>query len=136
MGDLVVNDREPASLIRLHDGLALAKHLLDKPRISIGRDPGSDIVIDDKVVSMAHAEIEVIEGADPNEGKSYFIKDLDSTNSTFVNDRKIKRHQLANEDLIRVGWTTFKFMDVVGRKSDKTLKIHKSWIPGVYYTKE
>ena len=125
-----------AAIVQLHEGVVVNKFALDKPLMRIGRDPDSEIFIDDKVVSMEHAVVEV--DADPSGKKmpSYFIRDLGSTNSTFVNDKPVTRHQLQNEDLIRVGWNTFKFIDDVERKAEKTLKIHKSWIPRVYYTKE
>lgn len=125
-----------ATIVQLHEGVAIKKFKLDKAIIRIGRDPGSDIFIDDKVVSMEHAIVEI--DSEPGGGKkpAYTIRDLGSTNSTFVNDREITAHQLQNDDLIRVGWNTFKFIDDVERKAEKTLKIHKSWIPRVYYTKE
>ena len=125
-----------AVIIQLHEGTAIKKIPLDKPSLSIGRDPDSDIFIDDKVVSTEHAIVEVVDSPDQKGKEEYYIKDLGSTNSTFVNDNQIDRQKLTNGDLIRVGWTTFKFIDETDRKTEKTLKIHKSWIPGVYYTKE
>jgi pSer/pThr/pTyr-binding forkhead associated (FHA) protein len=125
-----------ASIVQMHDGVAVNKFILDQPRVTIGRDPQSRIFIDDKVVSLAHAVVETVE-ASKNGGQSeYYIEDLESTNGTFVNDKKITRQKLNHEDLIRVGWNTFKFVDESTRKKEKTLKIHKSWIPRVYYTKE
>ena len=124
-----------AVIVQLHEGVAIKKFTLDKPLIRIGRDPQCDIFIDDKVVSAEHAVVEVDRTSD-SKRPTYTIRDLGSTNSTFVNDREITRHQLQNDDLIRVGWNTFKFIDDVQRKVEKTLKIHKSWIPRVYYTKE
>jgi hypothetical protein len=38
--------------------------------------------------------------------------------------------------MIRVGWNTFKFVDEAEGDANKTAKIRKSWIPGVYYTKD
>ena len=125
-----------AAIVQLHEGVAINKFELDKPVFRIGRDPESDIFIDDKVVSLDHAVVEV--DGKPGDGKkpTYTIRDLGSTNCTFVNDKPVTRHQLQNDDLIRVGWNTFKFIDDAERKREKTLKIHKSWIPRVYYTKE
>lgn len=125
-----------AVIVQLHEGVAISKFELDKPLIRIGRDPGSDIFIDDKVVSMEHAVIEVDADESGSKKPTYIIRDLGSTNQTFVNDRPITRQELQNNDLIRVGWNTFKFIDDAQRKRERTLKIHKSWIPRVYYTKE
>ena len=123
-------------MVQLHDGVIIAKFPLDKAEIRIGRDPDSDIFIDDKVVSLAHALVEIVSDPDRPKNRKYFIRDLGSTNGTFVNDKTVTHHRLTNEDLIRIGWTTFRFVETEKRKGDKTLKIHKSWIPGVYYTKD
>ena len=125
-----------AMVVQLHEGVAIKKFKLDKPVLRIGRDPGSDIFIDNTVVSAAHAVIEA--KVNPKYGgvPEYYIEDLKSTNNTFVNDKKITRHKLMHNDLIRVGWNYFKFLDETQRDPDKTSKIRKSWIPGVYYTEE
>ncbi|MGD8882403.1 MAG: FHA domain-containing protein [Desulfobacterales bacterium] len=126
-----------AIVVQLHEGVAINKFKLDdKPILRIGRDPGSDIFIDNAVVSAAHAIIEVKDSPDSDDAPEYYIKDLNSTNSTFVNGHKISRHKLQHNDMIRVGWNNFKFLDEAEGSLDKTSKIRKSWIPGVYYTEE
>jgi pSer/pThr/pTyr-binding forkhead associated (FHA) protein len=125
-----------ALIVQLHEGVAINKCPLDKPELSIGRSPQCDIFIDDAVVSAEHALIERVEEADSQAAAGYYIRDLNSTNGTFVNNQKIERHKLLHEDLIRVGWVTFKFIDETKADPDQTAKIHKSWIPGVYYTKQ
>jgi pSer/pThr/pTyr-binding forkhead associated (FHA) protein len=111
-----------AMVVQMHEGVAINKFQLDKPVLRIGRDPDSDIFIDNTVVSTEHAVIRA--------------EDLKSTNSTFVNGEKITRHKLRHNDLIRVGWNTFKFIDETEGDPNKTAKIRKSWIPGVYYTED
>ena len=69
---------------------------LSKERIRIGRDAGNDFVIDHPVVSKNHAEIVKQEG-------KHFVADLGSTNGTFVNGIKIKRHELQQLDRIVIG---------------------------------
>ena len=126
-----------AMVIQLHEGVAMNKFRLDeKPILRIGRDPDSDIYIDNTVVSGAHAVIEVKDDPESEGAPEYYIKDLQSTNGTFVNDQKIKQHRLQHNDMIRVGWNNFKFVDEAEGGPDKTSKIRKSWIPGVYYTEE
>ena len=125
-----------ASIIQMHDGVAVKKFPIEKPLLRIGRDPANDIFIEDKVISLEHAVVEIIENPDHKGVKEYYIKDLESTNGTHVNGKKITRQKLNNDDQIRVGWNTFKFVTEVERKPEKTLKIHKSWIPRLYYTKE
>ena len=125
-----------ALIVQLHDGVAINKCSLDKPKFSIGRSPDCDIYIDDTVVSSDHAVIEMIENPDAAGEAEYYIEDQGSTNCTFVNEQEIKRHKLNHDDIIRVGWVHFKFIDETQADPDKTAKIHKSWIPGVYYSKK
>jgi pSer/pThr/pTyr-binding forkhead associated (FHA) protein len=123
-----------AMIVQLHEGVAIKKFELDKPKLRIGRAPDSDVYIDDGVVSTEHAVIESKQ--DVPDSPDFYIKDLGSTNSTFVNGEQITTKKLEHNDIIRVGWNTFKFIEEAKKDPNKTAKIHKSWIPGVYYTKE
>ena len=125
-----------ASIVLIHEGVVINKFPVDKPLLRIGRRQDNDIVIDDNVVSMEHAILEIEDDPDDKDIKRYYLMDLGSTNGTHVNGKKISRQQLVNNDMIRIGWNTFKFIDNGEREPEKTLEIHKSWIPRVYYTKE
>ena len=123
-------------VVQMHEGVAINKFKLDKPELRIGRDPASDIFIDNTVVSTDHAVIKAEENPASGGTPEFYIEDLNSTNSTFVNGEKITRHKLEHDDVIRVGWNTFKFIDEAEGDLNKTAKIKKSWIPGVYYTED
>jgi pSer/pThr/pTyr-binding forkhead associated (FHA) protein len=125
-----------AMVVQMHEGVAINKFKLDKPVLRIGRDPASDIFIDNTVVSNEHAVIKTEDRPESGAGVEFYVEDLNSTNSTFVNGEKITRHKLRHNDMIRVGWNTFKFINEAEGDADKTAKIRKSWIPGVYYTEE
>ena len=125
-----------ALIVQLHEGVAINKCPLDQPRLRIGRSPECDIFIDDAVVSSEHAVIEKIESQDSKGAVEYYLEDQNSTNGTFLNDEKTTRQKLTHEDVIRVGWVSFKFIDETKADPDQTAKIHKSWIPGVFYTKQ
>jgi len=125
-----------ASIILLNDDVAVKKFPINKPLIRIGRKADSEIFIDDKVVSLEHAVIEAVKDPDRERGTLYFLKDLKSTNSTYVNGKKITRVRLHNGDVIRIGWNTFKFIEETVAEEEKTVRIRKSWIPGVYYAEE
>jgi pSer/pThr/pTyr-binding forkhead associated (FHA) protein len=125
-----------AMLVLMHEGLTIKEIPLEKKEIRIGRKIGSDIFLEDKLVSQNHAKIEILSDPEEKGGVSYFIEDLQSTNHTFVNGQEITRRQLAHEDTIRIGKHVFKFIKEGAVDGDKTTKLHKSWIPGVYYTKE
>ena len=125
-----------ALIVQLHEGVAVNKCPLDQPRLRIGRSPECDIFIDDTVVSSEHAVIEKVENQDAKGSFDYFLEDQNSTNGTFLNDEKTTRQKLTHEDVIRIGWVKFKFIDETKMDPAKTAKIHKSWIPGVFYTKQ
>lgn len=66
--------------------------------IKIGRGNVNDIAINDATVSSSHAIIEV------QDDRSVFIKDLNSTNGTFVNGRKItERTKIYANDVVKAG---------------------------------
>ena len=69
----------------------------------LGRE-GADIALSDSKVSRKHAEI-ALYGPE-----RYFVRDLASTNGTFVNGRRVRdRSPLSHEDRIRVGDTVLQF---------------------------
>jgi pSer/pThr/pTyr-binding forkhead associated (FHA) protein len=83
------------------------KTILDHPlaigqNCSIGRKASNDIVIDNIAVSGNHARIEAV-------ASTFVIRDLDSTNGTFVNKKKISMHNLRHRDLILIGKHTLLF---------------------------
>ncbi|MFW6138082.1 MAG: FHA domain-containing protein [Spirochaetota bacterium] len=68
-------------------------------QITIGRSRTNDIRLDDPLVSRRHAMVQKIKDA-------YFIKDLDSTNGTYVNKTRVpqgKWVKLHRNDIVLVG---------------------------------
>lgn len=125
-----------AILVLIHEGLTLKRIPLEKEEIRIGRKTDCDIYVDDKIASQNHAKLQLQKPRDEKEAPAYYIEDLGSTNHTFVNGEQITRKKLEHNDTIRIGKHVFKFIDESADQADKTTKLHKSWIPGVYYTKE
>ena len=69
----------------------------EKNLIQLGRDPENDVVLDVLQASRFHAQIERV-------GQRYKVRDLESTNGTFVNDAQIFGETWINpEDTIRIG---------------------------------
>jgi two-component system, NtrC family, sensor kinase len=66
--------------------------------MSIGRDSGNFVQLDDNEVSRRHAEIRRI-------GETFVVGDLKSSNGTWLNSRKIERAELSSGDQIQVGRT-------------------------------
>ncbi len=125
-----------AVLVLLHEGLTIQKIPIEKAALIIGRQIDCDIFLDDNMVSGHHAKIEMKANPDRKDVCDYYIEDLKSTNHTIVNGRHVARQKLEHNDSIRIGRHVFKFIDETAAVADKTAKLHKSWIPGVYYTKE
>jgi pSer/pThr/pTyr-binding forkhead associated (FHA) protein len=70
--------------------------------ITIGRAPASEIVVDDDFASGRHARVYGSDGA-------VFLEDLNSTNGTFVNGKRVStRSRLRRDDLVRVGEAEFR----------------------------
>lgn len=125
-----------ALIVQLHDGMAINKCPIEESQLTIGRSSDCDIFIDDAVVSTLHAIIEKVEQPDSGTEIEYFIQDQGSTNGTLLNGEAVTRQKLYHDDVIRIGWVNFKFIDETKADPDQTAKIHKSWIPGVYYSKK
>jgi len=122
-----------AMIIQTVDGVVSNKFEIKQATLKLGRTASNQVQIDDMAVSNEHAQITRATG--DNGEMYYFLEDLGSTNGSFINDRKIKKQQLHHNDSLRIGWNTFKFIDENEVNLEKTSKIKKSWIPGIYYTK-
>ncbi len=73
----------------------------DKGSITIGRDPGCDVKIDNPVLSRRHAQIS-------SENGQFAIEDLGSTNGVFLRDQKIAvKTPLKDGDEFRIDKFTF-----------------------------
>jgi FHA domain/Protein of unknown function (DUF3662) len=68
----------------------------------IGRSEEGEIVLVDPSVSRAHAVVEIDEGG-------AFVRDLGSTNGTFLNGRRIEAGSLRDGDELRFGNTRMRF---------------------------
>jgi hypothetical protein len=64
--------------------------------MTIGRKPENDIQIDNLAVSSHHARID-------KTGPDFILTDLQSTNGTFIKDKKIVTHKLKHGDNVRIG---------------------------------
>jgi two-component system, NtrC family, sensor kinase len=70
--------------------------------VSIGREAGNMIQLDDHEISRRHAEIRRV-------GDALVVGDLKSSNGTFVNDVRVERSELDSGDRIRIGRTLLVF---------------------------
>ncbi len=68
---------------------------ITKSRTTIGRS-GADINLDDPEASRSHAALEIM-------GENALLRDLGSTNGTFIEMDRIEQHQLGNQMEFRIG---------------------------------
>ncbi len=87
---------------------------LNKNLIKIGKRESNDLVVSDKTVSRNHMEIEY-------SSDSFLLRDLGSTNGTYLNGSKVKEAYLSPGDIIKVGNTTLEFVAF-----DEKIKIEPS----------
>ncbi|MDI6712278.1 MAG: FHA domain-containing protein [Anaerosomatales bacterium] len=77
---------------------------LDRPRLTVGRNPASDIFLNDVTVSRSHAVIEV-----GPEGVT--IEDAGSLNGTYVGDVRVDKATLKHGDLVQIGRFQLLFLE-------------------------
>lgn len=68
----------------------------DQDRITIGRRPGSDVLLDNLGISREHAWI-------GRQGSAFVYHDLGSSNGSLVNEKSANEHALADGDEIKIG---------------------------------
>ena len=98
----MANTRAPQRpLAQLVDVVSGESHSITSAQVTIGRERSvSDIALRDPNVSRRHAQLTFT-------GSDWSIEDLNSTNGTLVNNRRITRCPLRNGDLLTFGLSTF-----------------------------
>jgi Protein of unknown function (DUF3662)/FHA domain len=76
--------------------------ILESPETQLGRAQDNGVILDDQKVSRHHAVIR-------QEAGRFVIADLESTNGTFVGERRTQERILTDGDVIRLGDTTLLF---------------------------
>ena len=95
---------EPPKLFLTKDGDTIKELTFDQPRLLIGRSEHNDIAIPSRFVSRHHLLL-------VRHGNTTFMMDLNSSNGTFINSRRVSNHVLIDNDIITVGNHRIKFCD-------------------------
>lgn len=105
-GDRPLTQEDLQTISRLSDNTALlistrgavsgSRYLLDEEEVSVGRDPKSDILLDDSTVSRSHAKFRRVDG-------KYEVVDSGSLNGTYVNRERVDEAVLKDGDEIMIG---------------------------------
>jgi predicted component of type VI protein secretion system len=91
-----------ASVVLSFSGREVKTYELDKPATVVGRDPGVDIVVDNLGVSRSHCQF-------LKRGDVFVIQDMNSSNGTYVNGKRVTEHNLNDNDQIVVGKYTLTY---------------------------
>ena len=85
-----------ARLILMFNKQVVKEYPLMKESVTIGRNEDNTITIDNLAVSGYHARIDIT-------GNDFILTDLQSTNGTFVNDKRVASHKLSHGDNVIIG---------------------------------
>ncbi len=96
---------EGACLVVIHaaDRRLLGMRVELRGEVVVGREEGSDLVLDEPDVSRRHAVVL------PRE-RGHAVRDLGSTNGTWVNDAEVEEVALRGGDQIRLGSAVLKYL--------------------------
>ncbi len=89
-------------LVLTFEGRVIREYAFLETGMTVGRSPDNAIVVDNLAVSGHHAKIEQV-------GTNYVLTDLQSTNGTFVNEKKVMSQHLEDGDSITIGKHTILF---------------------------
>ncbi|MCZ6809302.1 MAG: FHA domain-containing protein [Proteobacteria bacterium] len=101
----------PPKLYLTYNGRTLREIDVDRPRLLVGRSDHNDLCINSRYISRHHALFF-------KRGSATVLMDLNSTNGTYVNSRRVHNHLLNHDDVISIGNHGIKFHDPAARKHD------------------
>ncbi len=113
-------------LLLTEDHAVIREFPLERGVVTIGRGPGNEIRLEDMSVSSHHAQLDI----EPNQ---YFdtmndicVKDLQSTNGTLINGKKVNSTRLRHGDIINIGAYQFRLVF----DNEQVLDSTRIYLPG------
>jgi predicted component of type VI protein secretion system len=99
-------------LVLSAENRVLREVLIDRKRLTIGRRPHNDLLLDDLTVSGEHAIVHTVAGES-------VIQDLMSRNGTLINGAPVSQQQLVHGDCVDIGIyrLVYKIERVAARRS-------------------
>lgn len=92
-------------------GAVVSEITLSKGDFTIGRNNGNSLQLDDGEVSGSHAVISLLPNEYLPQSFDMTIRDLGSTNGTFVNNVSVSEQQLKHGDSIRISGYEYRLFD-------------------------
>ena len=108
------------TILRVKSGSEKGKtYEISGDKMVIGREDNCEIQVPDQGISRKHSEIFRI-------GEMFFIRDLESRNHTYVNEKEIDEELLRIGDRIQIGNTTLVFEDYRSQMRDSSRIISRA----------
>ena len=95
---------DPPRLVVTNNGSVMDRVTMDKGRMLFGRSEHNDVSIKSRFISRHHLLL-------VRHGPSTILMDLNSSNGTFVNSRRVSNHVMVHNDIVTVGHHRIKFYD-------------------------
>lgn len=77
-------------------GRPVKEFRFSESRVTIGRDPSSNVFLDNPGISREHAILE-------RKGSAIYVQDMGSANGTFLNEDQVQRERVREGDKVRIG---------------------------------
>jgi two-component system cell cycle response regulator len=111
--------RDRGVLVRVDGPSNGQVHSIESAELTIGRGSAADFRLTDEGVSRRHALLMHTRG-------HYFIQDLDSSNGTFLEGRRVKRAPLMEGDLIQFGpHASFRFCMMDSKQERAMMRLYE-----------
>jgi pSer/pThr/pTyr-binding forkhead associated (FHA) protein len=91
-------------IVVVTEGRTVQEVPLHPGRIIIGRTPDNDVQIDSRFVSRHHCQV-------TSTRDGCMVEDLNSTNGIYVQSRRVRRHNLNDGDVVRIGAHELLYVD-------------------------
>ncbi len=102
----LISAREARAADLVHEEYVLSwdggRHVIERRAVVLGRSRDCDVVLEDRSVSRRHAEL-------VRHGDGFLLRDLDSTNGSAVNGKRIREAAVQPGDDITVGTVALTF---------------------------
>jgi predicted component of type VI protein secretion system len=96
-----------SKLVLTLDGALLGEYPLEKKYVTLGRRASNDIQIDNLAISGDHARFITL-------GDETLIEDLESTNGSQINGKKVQKQPLRHGDVVSIGKYKLTFVNEAG----------------------